>query len=214
MSEPFLHCAPTLAPPWVLCHPKSWCHSPSSTAKPTRHSAAGYSIHPAVKTEWGPPTNGKGKGRGDTTWLGYSRVGTSSYHGASQPRGASGQWDPHLGASGWHRSPGLLWRQGERCQGSVRMVEHSLTPPWALTVLGVLLLWWGLQGADAPGDARYGGCVLQADPLCLCLMAGGRQNSHFLCRERGQCLCQGAGGHWGEGSVPMPRGWWALGRGT
>lgn len=36
----------------------------------------------------------------DTAWLGYSGVGTSSYHGASRPRGASGQWDPRLGASG------------------------------------------------------------------------------------------------------------------
>lgn len=91
------------------------------------------------------------------------------------------------------------------------MVEHSLTQPWALTVLEMLLLWWGLQGADAPGDARHRGCVLQADPLCLCLMAGGGQDSHFLCRESSQCPCQGAGGHLEEGSVPMPRDWWALG---
>lgn len=91
------------------------------------------------------------------------------------------------------------------------MLQHSLTPPWALTVLGMLLLWWGLQGADAPADAGHGGCILQADPLCLCLMAGGGQDSHFLCRERGQCPCPGAGGHWGEGSVLVLRGWWALG---
>lgn len=71
------------------------------------------------------------------------------------------------------------------------MVEHSLTLtlPGALTVLGVLLLWRGLQGADAPADAGHGQCILQAEPLCLCLMAGGGQDSHFLCRERGQCPC-------------------------
>lgn len=57
--------------------------------------------------------------------------------------------------------------------------------PGALTILGVLLLWWWLQGADSPADARHRRCILQADPVHLRLPASLGQNGHFLCRESG-----------------------------
>lgn len=72
--------------------------------------------------------------------------------------------------------------------------QRLARPPRALTVLRVLLFGWGLQGADAPADARHRGGILQADPPHLRLLAGVRQHGHFLSEEKGQCQHRGAGG--------------------
>lgn len=72
---------------------------------------------PGREDRVGTPYKWQRQRGGDTAWLGYSGVGTSSYHGASRPRGASGQWDPRLGASGWHQSPGPLWEAGRGVSG-------------------------------------------------------------------------------------------------
>lgn len=80
-------------------------------------------------------------------------------------------------------------------QGRVR----ALLPP-VLTVLGVLLLRGGLQGADAPADAGHGGCVLQAHPLHLRLLARAGQDSDSLRGEKLQCQRPGGWGSlWGRG---------------
>lgn len=80
-------------------------------------------------------------------------------------------------------------------QGRVR----ALLPP-VLTVLGVLLLRGGLQGADAPADAGHGGCILQAHPLHLRLLARAGQDSDSLRGEKLQCQRLGGWGSlWGRG---------------
>lgn len=79
-----------------------------------------------------------------------------------------------------------------------------MLPP-ALTILGVFLIWWGFQGADAPIDARHWGCILQAYPLYLCLLAHTRQDSHLLHREKCQHQHPEGRGALGTGMSPYQR---------
>lgn len=185
-------------PRWCTGATRPWApwHSPRSTAKPSRHSAAMLGRQRASKTAWGPPG-----ASGDVTWGATSaaRVAPLSPHspwghttrgcGAVQSVGlssrASKAWAPAPGK--WsHSAPTTLGTRHPAHPPHPRAPSTQAAPrcgggPRALTVCGGALPaaeWMDCQGL--PGDTGHRWGIFHRHPAEGQLPARRRQHGHHL----------------------------------